>query len=314
MSATFANLPGTWRELLATMYRSAQGEPHGHLRFLPFILKEEIEKFIVRLNTLRYRSQVERLGDYYLIRLRRVQLELEETEKPVSGDFVLFSISGSVWCFSSIERSAVVSRTAISVISQHPSRASLIYISTREFRKIFDGLTVGGNRVLVRRHYEYNRQESSANWLKETKDYKVVFEELGSKDAVATNVVAEIRSARGNQLAAFSLNNNSLLSLRHGGVGVFLEGVVDQVAAIGNSRNALFENRERKQLKLNPLELTFDSGILADKRANMALAESLSSMSRSGIAIFHSNPYVHIFIRTFGTVRRSISTPRPTPH
>ena len=299
MSSSFTSVPDTRRELLPRMYQSAQAETHGHLRFLPFILKEEIEKFIPRLNLLRFRSQVEKLGDYHLIRLRRVQLELEETEKPVSGDFALFRISGPVWCFCSIERSAVVGRTAITAIQQHPSRASLIYISTREFRRIFDGLSKDGNRVLIRRHNEYNRQESNANWLKETKDYRAVFEELASKDAVATSVVAELRAPKALQLAAFSLNNNSLLSLRHGKIELFLEAIVGQVATIGNARNALFENRERSHSHLHPLELTFDSGILSDKKANLALADSLSSMSKSAIAIFHSNPYVHILYTDF---------------
>jgi len=299
MSASFTNVPQTWRELLPTMYRSAQAEIHGHLRFLPFILKEPIEKFLPRLNSLRFRSQIETPGDYHLVRLRRVQLELDEVDKPVSGDFVLFSISGSVWCFCSIERSAIVGRTAIAAIQQHPSRASLIYISTREFRRIFDSLAEDANRVLVRRHYEYNRQESNANWLKETKDYRAVFDELASKDAVATSVVAEIRSPKRVQLAAFSLNNNSLLSLRHGRVELFLDGIVRQVAAIGNARNTLFENRERTHAQLHPLELTFESAILSDTRANSVLIESLSSMAKSGVAVFHSNPYIHLLYTDF---------------
>jgi hypothetical protein len=299
MSSGFTSVPPTWRELLPTMYRSAQGEAQGHLRFLPFILKEDIEKFLPRLNSLRFRSQIERVGDYYLVRLKRVQLDLDETDKPVSGDFALFTIAGSVWCFCSIERSAVVNKTAIAAIQQHPSRASLIYISTREFRRIFDDLSIDGNRVLVLRHNEYNRQESNVNWLKERKDHRVVFDELASKDAVATSIVAELRSMRGGQLTAFSLNNNSLLSLRLGQVELFLETIVGQVAAIGNARNSLFQNRERSHTELHPLELTFDSGILSDKMANSALVESLSSMSKSAVAVFHSNPYVHILYTDF---------------
>jgi len=285
--------------MLPTMYRSAQGETQGHLRFLPFILKEDIEKFLPRLNSLRFRSQAEKLGDYYLLRLRRVQLDLEDREESVSGDFTLFSIAGTVWCFCSIERSAVVGMTAIAAIQQHPARASLIYISTREFRKIFDGLSTDGNRVMVLRHNEYNRQESNVNWLKERKDHRVVFEELAAKDAVATSIVAEVRSSRGAQLAAFALNNNSLLSLRHGPVKVFLENVVGQVTAIGNARNTLFANRERSRAELHPLDLSFDSGILSDKAANAALIDSLSSMSKSAVAVFHSNPYVHILYTDF---------------
>jgi len=281
------------------MYTSAQGEMHGHVRFLPFILKEGIEKFLPRLNLLRFRSQVETFGDYYLIRLRRVQLELAGTDESVSGDYALFHLSGAVWCFCSIERSQVVGKTAIAAIQQHPARASLIYISTREFRRIFDSLTVDGNRVFVVRHSEYNRQESNVNWLKERKDHRVVFEELAAKDAVATGIVVEVRASRGAPVSVFSLNNNSLLSLRHGSVGVFLENLVAQVAAIGNARNSLFTDRERSRMQLHPLELLFDSGVFSDKAANSALIESLSSISKSAVAVFHSNPYIHVLYTDF---------------
>jgi hypothetical protein len=294
MSTDFNDIPRGRRDLLETMHRSAQKETQGHVRFLPFILREEIKNFLPRLNLLRFRSQVESFADYYLLRLRRVQLELEGKDESISGDYALFQISGVVWCFCSIERSEVVGKTAIAAIQQHPARASLIYISTREFRSIFDSLSADGNRVLVVRHNEYNRQESNVNWLKERKDYRVVFTELASKDAVATSIVVEVRAAGGAPVAAFSLNNNGLLSLRYGGMEFFLEKLVERVASIGNTRNTLFANRERSRTHLHPLDLLFESGMLSDRAANSALIEALSSISKSAVAVFHSNPYIHV--------------------
>src|ERR1019366_8451813 len=125
MSANFTNVPGTRLELLEMMYHSAQREPLGNVRFLPFILKEDVQKFLPRLNVGRFRSQVQIFGDFYLLRLQRIRVELDAEEEPVAGEFALFQTSGTVWCFCSIESTAVVGKTAIPAIQRHPSRASL---------------------------------------------------------------------------------------------------------------------------------------------------------------------------------------------
>ena len=200
MSSNFTNIPATRLELLEMMYHSAQREPLGNVRFLPFILKENIKTFLPRLNVGRFRSKVETFQDFYLLRLQRIQMELDANEEPVSGDFALFEISGVVWSFCTIETTTVVGKTVLPAIQQHPSRASLIYISTREFRRLFDRLATNNNRVLVVQHNEYNRQESNINFLKERKDYKAVFSELAAKDAVARKIAAEIH-AQGRRVA-----------------------------------------------------------------------------------------------------------------
>jgi hypothetical protein len=298
MSANFTNVPGTRLELLEMMYHSAQREPLGNVRFLPFILKEDVQKFLPRLNVGRFRSQVQIFGDFYLLRLQRIRVELDAEEEPVAGEFALFQTSGTVWCFCSIESTAVVGKTAIPAIQRHPSRASLIYISTREFRRIFDRLSAESNKVLILQHSEYNRQESNVSYLRERKDYKAVFSELAAKDAVARRIAAEIH-AHGVAVAAFSFNNNGLLSLRHGSIQFFVDRLVSEVAGIGNIRNSLFADRERSRASLHPLELSFEKGILADKAANSVLIDSLSSISKSAIAVFHSNPYVHVLYTDF---------------
>jgi hypothetical protein len=298
MSSNFARIPGTRLELLEMMYHTAQREPLGNVRFLPFILKEDIKTFLPRLNVGGFRSKVETFEDFYLLRLQRIQMELDANDAPVSGDFALFETSGAVWCFCTIETTTVLGKTVIPAIQRHPSRASLIYISTKEFRRLFDNLAADNNRLLVVQHNEYNRQESNINFLKERKDYKIVFAELTAKDAVARKIAAEIH-AQGRRVSAFSFNNNGLLSLRYGSVQFFFDRLVNEVAAIGNIRNSLFANRERSRTQLHPLELLFETGILSDKAANSVLIDSLSSIAKSAIAVFHSNPYIHVLYTDF---------------
>jgi hypothetical protein len=124
--------------------------------------------------------------------LQRQATELGAPDETVAGDFGLFHIADAVWCFCSIENSDTVKRTALAAIQQYASQASLIYISTREFRRIFDRLAEQKQRIQVVQHSEYNRQESNVNYLRETKDYRSVFAELSSKDAVVRRIVAQI--------------------------------------------------------------------------------------------------------------------------
>src|SRR6266849_138124 len=112
MTSDPTSVPGTLEEVLRMMFRSAAQEPMGHLRFLPFILKQDIQKFLTRLNSGTFRSNTADFKEYYLVQLERVGLELDAKKEPIRGDFALFPISGAVWCFCSIENSAVVKKTA----------------------------------------------------------------------------------------------------------------------------------------------------------------------------------------------------------
>jgi len=299
MSTDFTNPPRDRSQLMDMLYASALREPLGNVRFLPFILKREIDRFLSRLDVGRFRSQVMKLDEYYLIRLQRQASELGAQDETVAGDFALFHISDAVWCFCSIENTVTVNKTAIAAIQQYASQASLIYISTREFRRIFDRLAEQKQRIQIVQHSEYNRQESNVNYLRETKDYRSVFAELASKDAVVRRIVAEVYAESRQPVALFAFNNNGLLSLREGAIHFFFDQLVAEVARIGNAKNLIFANRERERLQLHPLELSFEDNILSDKVANFALVDALSSISKSAIGVFHANPYIHVLYTDF---------------
>jgi len=281
------------------LYASALREPLGNVRFLPFILKREMDHFLSGLDVGRFRSKVMTLDEYYLVRLQRQGNELDTQGETVAGDFALFQVSEAVWCFCSIESAATVNKTAMAAIQQHATQASIIYISTREFRRIFDNLAEQKQRIQVLQHSEYNRQESNVNYLRETKDYRSVFAELTSKDAVVRRIVAQVYAESREPVARFAFNNNGLLSLREGAIHFFFEQLVAEVARIGNAKNLIFADRERERLQLHPLELSFEDNILSDKVANVAFVDALSSISKSAIAVFHANPYIHVLYTDF---------------
>jgi hypothetical protein len=298
MASNFTSVPRSRTELLETMYRSAQREPLGQVRFVPFILKQDIKTFLAKLDTGRFRCNVSTLDEFYLLRLSRVRLEFDDGEESISGNFALFPLSGAVWCFLSIERIPVVTNTAILAIQQNASSASLVYVSTREFKRLFDQLAGKDRTIFVLQHSEYNRQESNVNYLKERRAHPLVFSELALKDAVVRRIVVELRAHK-NLIAQFSVTNNGLLSLRQGSIDFFYDSVVNDVANIGNNRNAIFAGRERHKSVLHPLELSFENGLLADKGANRALIDSLLSINKSATAVFHANPYIHVLYTDF---------------
>jgi hypothetical protein len=133
---------------------SALREPLGHVRFLPFIIKNDMGQFLSRLDVGGFRSQVMKTEEYYIVRLQRQYSHLKSNNEPVSGDFALIHVSEAVWCFCSIESPDIIRDTALAAIQQHASLASIIYISTREFRRIFDRLAEQELRVHVVQHSE----------------------------------------------------------------------------------------------------------------------------------------------------------------
>lgn len=297
MTGAVQAVPTNVRELAETMYRSALRMPSGQLRFLPFILREPIERFLPRLNAGRFISQVTQLENFYVLRLHRTDIT-DSAGEPIIGEFALFPVRGSVWSFCAAEKSAVVHKTAARAIQLYASRASTIFISTKEFARFFGSLSSDGKRLLVFRHDEYNRQQSTMNFLRERRDYRTVFKELAAKDAVLTRITAGIY-ANNEQLIRFSCTNNSLISLRSGDLAFFLERVLGEVARIGDLRSILFADRERDKQTLHPLHVSFDSDVLSDRIGNFQLIDSLASIGRSAIAVFHANPYVHVLYTDF---------------
>jgi|ERR1022692_1564891 hypothetical protein len=126
MSFDPSHVPHDRVQLLDMLYGSAQREVLGHVRFLPFILKRDIDQLLSRLDVGRFRSRVLKFDEFYLVRLQRQPTGIDEEQEAVAGDFALLHLSDAVWCFCSIENTVIVNKTAMAAIQQHASQASLI--------------------------------------------------------------------------------------------------------------------------------------------------------------------------------------------
>ena len=72
--------------------------------------------------------------------------------------------------------------------------------------------------------------------------------------------------------------------------------------AAATSRNSeLFEHRERDLAKdlLKPLDIVYDRDVFTSAEDNLRLIRALANVDRSGLAVLHKNPYLHVSFLDF---------------
>ncbi len=130
-------------EVLGEMFRHALAEPSGNLWLFPFILKRPVEHLLARLNRGRFESEHRTLDQFIAlrIRVRLPRVESAAADSP-GGEFILFPVSGSIWCFASAARSEVFKKAGIGAVQNSPSLASQIFVSRACFINRY-GLRLG---------------------------------------------------------------------------------------------------------------------------------------------------------------------------
>jgi hypothetical protein len=279
--------------LLKRLLFQAQSQIAGGLRLLPFILKADVQKLLVRLTRGRFESEQVRVEDFFLLRVRIAPRSSSLVDKTVEGDVALFQLKEDIWCFASSEKASVFSKIVQQILQANTNLASQIFISNREFIALFRGVAVDNLTVKVVQHSEYNREESNVTSLKERKDYRVIFEEIVRKNAVIRRIKAAAYRGRGELAIVFSVSNTSTLGISSGQVELFNRLILSNIAEIGMRQNSLFSNRARRGRELKILRLMFDEEVLSDKTQNLELLRAIAAIEKTAVTVFHANPYVH---------------------
>ena len=295
-----SELPNSLDNVLADMLRHAHLEPGGCVRFLPFILKTDVESLFERLNRGRFKAEHAAIDNFHLLRISKYPRIGEADEGgAVSGDFVLFRVTERIWCLASPEQAKIFYGCALGAIQNNSRIASQIYIPNREYHNIFDHIAKKDINVTVLQHSEYNRLESTVTSLKRRREYKSVLAEIHTKNSVIRRVRAVAQRKNEPPIIAFSVSNNGILAVRDGSISFFMDVILNDVGRIGVIRDLLFSNKERDRLNLHPLRLVFEEQVLAHKSQNAEFIRALTSLGQSAVAVFHANPYLHCLYTDF---------------
>jgi len=291
--------PGTRQELMQALCAEAELQKTRWVRCLPFILKTDPADFVQRISRGRFRAESVPRGEFELLRIVRVPVEGSKLREKISGEFGLFNVASRIWCISSPSEAKVFRACAVGALQYAAPRTSFIYITTNEIRSMFDAWAGEGIHVKILRHSEYNRDESTINFLRRRKDYKLVFAEIGEKNSVLRSLAGLAQTGKATTILEFSLSNLAQVGFRKGSLSFLTDRLLLEVGRVGVGRDLLFSNRERIGNALRPLSLIFDGEVLGERAQNNEFVRALTSVEKSAVAVFHANPYIHLIFTDF---------------
>jgi hypothetical protein len=269
------------------------------VRCLPFILKTDVASFVERISRGGFRTESLPRGEFQLLRIVRVPAEDSRLRDKVSGEFGLFRVASDIWCICSASDAKVFRACAVGALQYAAPRTSLIYVTTNEMRSMFDSWAGEAIHVKILRHSEYNRNESTINFLRRRKDYRVVFAEIAEKNSVLRSLAGLAQTGKATTILEFSLSNVGHVAFRRGSLTFLTDRLLLDVAKVGVSRHVMFSNRERSRHELRPLSLIFDAEVVGERAQNNEFVRALTSVEKSAVAVFHANPYIHLIFTDF---------------
>jgi len=172
------------------------------------------------------------------------------------------------------------------------------YLSSADIRQMLQSLEETHNvHLFVNKAVAYShRREGQISFKKEP--YHAVFNRAENEGMFIDKVDFSVRNSR--SLHAFIARNGSAKFL-DGDIDLFIEGVLTGIVNTTSRRHLLFQESTRRpgEVKVHPVDIDFGQAAFQDREDNLTFLASLDSMPRSGIAVLHENPYVHVSLIDF---------------
>lgn len=86
-----------------------------------------------------------------------------------------------------------------------------------------------------------------------------------------------------------------------GDIQFFRENILNEIVNTASGKHQVFQESSRKagKVAVYPIDIDFGDTVFQDRSDNLTFLSALDLMSRSGIAIVHENPYVHVSLVDF---------------
>lgn len=238
----------------------------------------------------------ERQPEFTAVRLTRAYLEKKSGEAvQMSGTFFIIPMGSGLWSSVTIEPDEFIEKVMMKYIGLCSPDVSIVRYSSTELKNILATLAEGDELdVEIRKAITYP-YGGSASIDFDNKPLSRLIDYCLAERRYLDKARLELRRD-GASVCDLFISRQGLLRFYSGNVEFFFNHVLSSFAGLARETKKVLDEKERSlgELEAHPIAIEFDGDAFTSVDDNYRFAKALSTIGKSGISIYHLNPYVHI--------------------
>jgi hypothetical protein len=279
-----------WRETIGLAARECASHRRLKIYFVSFFSSTPAH---IALAQSEQSIRIERKRDYWVGHLSE-----KKQGKTLKLDFGIFSINANAWTFFTLTESNWAENALLHLVRSLSPDFSLPYLSSADIRKLLqkteeeEAVEISINKAIA---YSY-RREGQISFKKEP--FQDVFNRAEHDVMFIDKVDFSMYGKR--SLHAFVARNGTAKFVS-GDMDLFLSRILTALLNTSARIHDVFQQSARRpgETNLSPIDIDFGQSVFHGRDDNLLFLASLDQLSRSGIAVMHENPYVHVSLIDF---------------
>lgn len=213
--------------------------------------------------------------------------------------FGLFQSGDNAWTAFTLTKTVANEDALLRLLRLSSPNFSEAYLTSADIRSIFEeieerkAVKVSVNKAVAYSH----RHEGQISFFK-NEAYHTVFNKAENEGKFVDKVDF---SLTGPHFLHGFLARNGVAKFMAGDIGLFQDSILSPIAKISSSKHGVFRasTRQPGSAEVFAIDIQFCETAFQGREDNRAFISSLDQMARSGIAVLHENPYVHVSLIDF---------------
>jgi hypothetical protein len=240
-----------------------------------------------------YAIVLDKKNDYWVAHLSE-----KKDDKNIRVDFGIFKSGVNAWTLFTLTESNWKENILLHLVRSLSPDFSLPYLSSADIRHVFQRLEEDdAAEILVNKAVAYSyRREGQISFKKEP--YQDVFNRAEHESMFIDKVDFSVHGK--NSVHAFVARNGAAKFIR-GDIDLFLNAILNSVLNTSARKHEVFQQAARRpgETGVTPIDIDFGQAVFHGRSDNLTFLSSLDHMTRSGIAVLHENPYIHVSLIDF---------------
>ena len=213
--------------------------------------------------------------------------------------FGIFQSGDNAWTAFTLTETTANENVLLRLLRTLSPNFSEAYLTSGDIRLVFEhleereGVTVSVNKAVAYSH----RREGQISFFK-NEAYQTVFNKAENEGKFVDKV--DFSLAGPHFLHGF-LARNGVAKFMAGDIQLFQDSILTPIAQISSRKHEVFRDSSRQpgRTDVSAIDLQFGEAAFHGREDNFTFITSLGQMARSGIAVLHENPYVHVSLIDF---------------
>jgi hypothetical protein len=213
--------------------------------------------------------------------------------------FGLFQSGHDAWTAFTLTKTVANEDALLRLLRLLSPNFSEAYLTSSDIRSIFEALEErAGVKVSVNKAVAYShRREGQISFFK-NEAYHTVFNKAENEGKFVDKVDFSLTGP--HFLHGFVARNGGAKFMA-GDIELFQDSILSPIAQISSNKHGVFRasSRQPGSTEVSAIDIQFGETAFQGREDDLAFISSLDRMARSGIAVLHENPYVHVSLIDF---------------